>query len=325
MLTTTAYHPQSDGQSERTNQVVEIALRYFLTAHPTEDWNSVLPFLQGGMNNSRNTSTGLSPNEITVGFRVSNPLGLLSEMPPADYAAMRGIKRDEAEESIAFANATAKARYDKKHKPLTFEVDDEAYLRLHQGYTVPGITNRKLTQQREGPFRIKRKVGLLAYELDLPPNIQVHPVISVAQLEPVPKTKDPFARRALSPAPIRAIDDLSQENAQAIKELDPNDPAPYYEIDRLLGKRISRGRLQYLVKWKGSGDARNVWYFEDDLIYAKEAIKDYENWLKARPPPRRQNKQSRRLLQFQEQQQALQQQQAPKQASKRPRGRPRKN
>lgn len=282
MLTSTAYHPQTDGQSERTNQVVEIALRYFLTSHPTKEWNSVLPFLQGGMNNSVNVSSGLSPNEVTIGFRVANPLGLLTEMPPADYAKLRGIKRDEAEESIAFANASAKARYDSKHKPLSFEVNDEAYLRLHKGYTIPGLSNRKLGPQREGPFRIKRKVGSLAYELDLPPIIEIHPVISIAQLEPAPKSEDPFKRPyPTNPGPVRAEGD---------------DSAPSYEIERIIGKRISRKKLQYLVSWKGYNSAHNVWYNVENLDNAKEAIEDYETWLKARPPPRRQNKQSRRLL-----------------------------
>lgn len=58
-LRTTAWHPQSDGQSERTNQTVEIALRYWLCGSET-DWRQFLPALRAILNNSPNRSTGVS-------------------------------------------------------------------------------------------------------------------------------------------------------------------------------------------------------------------------------------------------------------------------
>ena len=284
-LTTTAYHPQSDGQSERTNQVVEIALRYFTTEYPDEEWTTVLPFLQTSMNNSTNSSTGCAPNELTVGFRVRDPLNMLSDLPPEDYALLRDIKRSQAHEAIAFANAKAKIRYDSKHKPINMKVGDQAYLRLHHGYTIPGLTNKKLSSQREGPFPILRKIGSLAYELDLPPNMGIHPVISISQLEPAPSEPDPFGRVQREPGPVRAADDTES----TIQE------APSYEIERILGERISRGKQQYLVSWMGYNNARNVWYDEDNLGNAREAIQDYKDRKAARPAPKRLNKRTRGL------------------------------
>lgn len=80
--------------------------------------------------------------------------------------------------------------------------------------------------------------------------MQIHPVISIAHLEPMPSEKDPFNRpRPDNPPPVSTVDD----------------DAPEYEIERLLGKRISGRKLQYLVKWKGYSHYWNRWYGVDDL------------------------------------------------------------
>ncbi len=269
LLTSTAYHPQTDGQSERTNQTVEIALRYFLTSHPEEAFTTALPYLQGSLNNSRNASTGYAPNELAYGFRTNDTLDTLTktDLTPEDYTRIRQIYREEAEDSIAFANATSKSYYDAKHTPLT--IGSKAYLRLFHGYTIPGLTNRKLSNQRVGPFQILRRVGTLAYELKLPPTMKIHPVVSVAQLEPAPLAEDdPYNREQnAEPPPV--------ENEAT------DDPAPAYEIERLLDRRVTRrGRgkptTQYLVKWKGYNNSHNVWYEVEDLQDARELLDDYE-------------------------------------------------
>ncbi len=269
LLTSTAYHPQTDGQSERTNQTVEIALRYFLTKYPNKAYTTVLPYLQGSLNNSRNTSTGYAPNELAYGFRTNDTLDTLkTDLPPEDYNRIRQMYREEAEDSIAFANATSKSYYDAKHTPLT--IGSKAYLRLFHGYTIPGLTNRKLSNQRVGPFKILRRIGALAYELDLPPTMRIHPVVSVAQLEPA-YDNDPYGREANTEPPPVENEAVNSDN---------DETAPAYEIERLLDRRVTRrGRgkvtVQYLVKWKGYSHAHNAWYGLEDLQDAKELLDEY--------------------------------------------------
>ena len=62
IATSTVYHPQSDGQSERTNQTVEIALRYITHRSPDADFTEFLSTLKRYFNNSKNITTGRSPN-----------------------------------------------------------------------------------------------------------------------------------------------------------------------------------------------------------------------------------------------------------------------
>jgi hypothetical protein len=103
------------------------------------------------------------------------------------------LRQKDAELSLDFASSARKERYDKKHKQVFFTKDQMIYLKLHKGY-LPGNPNKKITEQITGPFRIKRCVGLLAYELELPPQWKILPVISVAHLHPAPAEPDPFNR-----------------------------------------------------------------------------------------------------------------------------------
>ena len=137
---------------------------------------------------------------------------------------------------MAFATALSKIRYDALHKQISFKAGDYTFLKLHYGYTLPGVANRKLSYQRAGPFKITRKVGYLAYELELPPNIKIHPVVSVAQLESAPSTPDLFRRPLVNNEP------------PAIEIEFPEEDPDQYEVERLVNRRKVRKRFQYLIK-----------------------------------------------------------------------------
>ena len=194
ILTSTAYHPQSDGQSERTNQTVETAIRFVVTNMPHVGFKDTLPALQAQLNNSPNASTGLSPNETIYGFKVRESTSTLRPHLPPDVATTRLEFRQEAKDAISYANARMKVYYDARHVPLLLNPGDQAYLRLHKGYNLPAKPNRKLSDQRCGPFLVKKRVGRLAYELELLPRWRIHPTISVTQLEPFPEIRDPYNR-----------------------------------------------------------------------------------------------------------------------------------
>ena len=73
-LTSTAYHLQTDGQSEQINQTVEIALQYWLTSNPDADWVKYLPCLRSVLNNLASSSMTLSPNEVIYGYCLCDTL-----------------------------------------------------------------------------------------------------------------------------------------------------------------------------------------------------------------------------------------------------------
>jgi hypothetical protein len=127
-LTSTAWHPQTDGQSERSNQTIEIAFRYFCTANPDEDWESAIPFVTFALNTAKSAATGLSPLEVLHGANLRDPLQAMAQLPERDYQALRLQHRDMAMESLAFAAVNMKHAYDLNHKPLNLKVGDEVML-----------------------------------------------------------------------------------------------------------------------------------------------------------------------------------------------------
>ena len=271
LMVSTAYHPQTDGQSERTNQTIEIALRFHLTCYPNEEWDKFLITLKSTLNNSSNASTGLSPNEIVYGMKLNEgtpPISGVDKEQP-EVIEDRNANRQQAADSLAFAAIDAKHRYDAKHVPLNMDEGDLVFLRLHKGYHVPGLDNAKLSNQRCGPFKVLKKIGNLAYKVDLPPTLNIHPVISVASLEPAPKGKDPYNRRR-------------DDEQPPVVENDEEGTGDHYEIERLLDRRERRpkGRkpvVEFLVKWKNWAPYWNSWYDIQNLPNAKGAIEDYVN------------------------------------------------
>ena len=127
------------------------------------------------------------------------------------------------------------------------KIGEWAMLQLHKRYSILATVRvtKKLTQQYVDPFRILKKVGRLPYKLDVPGDWRIHPVFSIAQLEPaLPPTLDPFSRSiSFKPPPVFVEGDT--------------DSLKSFEVERLLNKQlIKRGKscnIEYLVCWKEYG------------------------------------------------------------------------
>ena len=269
LLYSTAYHPQTDGASERINQSAEIALRYYIHhMDQPERWPEVLPRIQAVLNNSESASTNKTPNEIALGFTPNRPLDLLLSATPVDY----DMARIEARDALSYAQLNQKFHHDCSHTPMFLRVGDWALIKLHKGYNIPSTAHitKKLTQQYVGPFQVLQKIGRLAYRLSIPDKWPIHPVFTIAQLEPCPPpSSDPFQRpRPDHPDCVQVDGDI--------------DIYKSWELERLLNKRQVRvGRsatlvTQYLARWKGYGPDDDEWLSEKKLENAKDLIDDYE-------------------------------------------------
>jgi hypothetical protein len=160
----TAYHPQTDGASERTNQQVETAMRYyFATLLDIKKWSRSLGQIQAAFNNSIGP-TGKTPNEIVYGFTPNFAPRLATDAQEIDIPLAR-IEVADALDLIALRD---KAYYDRRHTPMFLKVGEWALLRLHKGYNIPAVTNKKIGQQYAGPFKVIERVGRLAYRLAIP-------------------------------------------------------------------------------------------------------------------------------------------------------------
>jgi hypothetical protein len=263
MLLAAAYHSQTDGASERTNQTVEIALRYYFAAlDDPRRWTEIIPMLQAAIASTVSAATGHTPNELKFGI---NTVRALDGINPHLQRIQDFTVRIDAAESISMAQMAMKKFYDTHHKPKSFAVGDKVLLRLHKGYNIPTVTNPKLAPQYVGPFKVLERVGRLAYRLELPGHWQVHPVISIAHLEP--SNPDPYGR----PQPDHPDSVHVEGDTEEYKS---------FEVDRLIDKRIvtRRGKknVEYLIRWKGYGPEYDQWYHTDNLDSCKELIEAYE-------------------------------------------------
>ena len=258
LLMSTAYSPQTDGQSERTNRTMEVMLRSMLGYESGEngrDWLSLLPTVEFAINSSKNETTGTTPFEILYG---TLPRSLPMEHDAnVNIVHNRQLILSEAKEALLYAQAMMAIQHNDSDSPL-FKVGDKVYIKNHGNYRVAGLQSGKLAKRRFGPFEILELVGKGAARLDLPDHYKMHKTVSHRHLTLATEDNDEFERQPPRPPPI--IED---------------DNEPEYEVERVIDKRKSGRRTEYLVKWLGYPVHDSSWTLPDDSF--AEAIADFEN------------------------------------------------
>ncbi|WVZ84539.1 hypothetical protein U9M48_031565 [Paspalum notatum var. saurae] len=174
-----AYHPQTDGQTERTNQILEDMLRACAIQYDTS-WDKCLPYAEFSYNNSYQASLKKSPFEALYGKRCRTPL----------FWNQTG----EKQENLRVAQSRQRSYADVRRMDLSFKVDDHVYLKASPMRGIRRFNMKgKLAPRYIGPFKMLEKKGEVAYRLELPPS--VHDVFLVSQLKKslrVPEKQTPL-------------------------------------------------------------------------------------------------------------------------------------
>ena len=194
IFTFTVYHSQTDDQSKRINQTIEIALRFHVIAHFDDEWIDVLSFFQVENNNVVHVIIEYSSNELIYEFKINDTLNILTDLSFENYNQLRQIKRDDVEVAMIFVNALSKTRYDKVHRAMKLKIDDKVYLRLHHDYTIFDLSNHKLIKQRMKSFSIIEKIDNFVFRLQLFSVMKIHSVVLIAQLESTTSNYDSYDR-----------------------------------------------------------------------------------------------------------------------------------
>ena len=185
----TAYHPQTDGLSERKNQWVEQYLQ-FVTSASQDDWSNWLTIAMAVHNNYPNTTTRIAPIEALLGYspRITMELPYLSTTVQLinDRTRKATEKRKQAKEAL---NEAARVT-----PPDSYQVGDRVWLKakhLALPYQMP-----KLAPKRHGPFKIVKKVSPVAYQLKLPTAWTIHDIFHASLLTPIvkPQSTGPTTR-----------------------------------------------------------------------------------------------------------------------------------
>ena len=165
----TAFHPQTDGQTERLNQTIDAYLRSFIS-YEQDDWVSLLPMAEFAYNNSTTNATGISPFYANYGFHptATNPVAVLP-LNPASYAYSHWMHAVHGEARKALDKAQERMRrYADPHRkePPVYQVGDLVML---NGKNIQTLRpSRKLDHKNHGPFQVEKIVSPLAVKLTLP-------------------------------------------------------------------------------------------------------------------------------------------------------------
>ena len=243
----TANHPQTDGQTERVNGILEQYLRCFINERQN-NWVDLLPFAEFSYNNTIHQSIQQTPFFANYGFNpVFNP-----EIPinvSSNEADKRVIAIKEninlLKRNLDKAKESYKKYADKRRMEApSFEVGQKVWLIRNDSNR---DKKRKLSHHLVGPFKIIRKVSSHAFELDLPRNMRCHPVFHVSLLEPYHGNK--FKNRK----------ENNNRNIRLTTDTIEKIPA------RIHDKKVSRGITYYLMSWKGFDPSDKTWVSEDQI------------------------------------------------------------
>eukprot|EP00253_Pinus_taeda_P031491 PITA_31491 len=182
-----AYHPQTDGQTERVNHMVEDMLRAYVMQQPTR-WEDYLHLVEFAYNNGYHTSTQMSPFEVMYGQKCRTPT---SWGGPEDKLSLGPEMLKEMEDMVKRVRVNLKVAQDRqknfadrKRRFKEFQVGDHVYIRIQAKRSILQWNGcAKLAPRYCGPFQILAKVGPVAYQLALPSHIRIHNVFHVSVLK----------------------------------------------------------------------------------------------------------------------------------------------
>jgi hypothetical protein len=253
----TAYHPQTDGQSERLNQDIQQYLRNYISTNQTE-WYSMLPLVTYNHNIRPNSAIGgYSPFEVLMGFQPSPIPPITHEFTSPDaetriYQLQTAWK--EVEAALTSQAKLMQLRGTPKDRGRSYSEGDLVWLEGKNLKTV--YPTLKFAPKRVGPFKIIKRIGEVNYKLELPDNYRIHNVFHVALLSPYITTPE-YGRPYEMPPP------------------DLIDGEEEWEIESVINSRKHRNKIQYFVKWKGFPMSDNSWEPADNLEHSAELVAEF--------------------------------------------------
>jgi hypothetical protein len=188
LIHSSAYHSQTDGQTERVNHILKDMLRAYVLEHQGS-WDQNLPWAEFSYNNSYHETLKMASFEVLYRRRCRTPLNWIE---PGENVIFGPNLVEEAKANVCRiqdnlkATKSCQATYaNKRCRPLEFKVGDLVYLRVlpMKGVKRFGVKG-KLAPRYIGLFPILEKCGSVAYKLDLPPSLAgVHNIFHVPQLK----------------------------------------------------------------------------------------------------------------------------------------------
>ena len=263
----TADHPQTDGQSERTIRTLVELLRTMIS-HSMDNWVDLLPSITFQYNTAIHNSIGMSPIEADTGSKPRTPLVALAQVASGiddkaalsikQFAVIHANRLRQVQDSMMLSQQRQAQQANKSRRNEQFVVDDLVLVESDALRTNTAQASRpksSLSLKFSGPFRVAAAHGNNAYRLDMPPSYGVHNTINISKLQRyVPNT---FEER-YDPNPGTEVVDGHEEHQVAA----------ILAHKSKTGRPRADGRLNrvYLVHWQGEAAHQATWEPEANLI-----------------------------------------------------------
>ncbi|GJT79261.1 hypothetical protein Tco_1053603 [Tanacetum coccineum] len=250
----TAYHPETDGQSERTIQTLEDMLPVCVLDFG-KGWDKHLPLVEFSYNNSYHTNIKAAPFEALYGCKCRSPICWAevgdSQLTGPEIIHETTEKIVQIKSRIQAARDRQKSYADVRRKPLEFQVGDKVMLKVSPWKGVIRFGKRgKLNPRYIGPFKIIAKVGTVAYHLELPERLsRVHSAFHVSKL-----------KKCMADEPLAIpLDEIQVDDKLNFIE------EPVEIMDREV-KRLKQRRIPIVkVRWNYMRGPEFTWEREDQM------------------------------------------------------------
>jgi len=256
----TAFYPQTDGQTERINQELEQYLRMFID-HRQEQWPEWLGTAEFTYNNKAYSSTRTSPFKANYGQ--DSRMGFEGRKKGKYAGAEKFVERmkkiqEEVKAALRKAQEDMRKYADKKRSDTDeYKVEDLVMLSTKDlKYQMVGRRTEKLTERFVSPYRVKEIILSNAVKLELPSTVKIHPVVNVSRVQRYVEQVKGQRKEQLAPVTIEGEEK--------------------WEVEQILNKRKVRGKDKYLVRWKGFTAESDTWEGRENLENVKEAIEEFE-------------------------------------------------
>ena len=201
-----SHHPQTDGQTERTNQTWEQVIRCYV--HPLhDDWATHLTNVEFALNAAVSATTTLSPFKATLGYEPTTPIATTTfNHDPPRYTLPERVKFLQelhrfASDCVAVAQQRQTTNANKRRLPAPFRAGDMVKLKAgHLKFLQQPCA--KLRDRFIGPFLITEQVSPVSFRLKLPPGVRIHDVVHASQLEPWHASDQVTRQQTARPVPV---------------------------------------------------------------------------------------------------------------------------
>ena len=254
----TAFHPQTDGQTERMNQELEQYLQFFIE-HRQKDWPEWMAAAEFAINNKVYMATKMSPFMANYGreMRMGGDIRRKGKVESAMEFVERMKKvHEEVEVALRKTQEEMKRYVDRgRRETEEWKKGDRVLLRA-KDLVFKERPSKKLMERYIGPYAIEEIVSLNVVKLKLPSSMRIYLVVNVSQI-------------------VRYKEQMKEQKKEKGKPVEVEE-VKEWEVEKILNKKKIREVVKYLIWWKDFMAKGDTWERRENLKNAEELIEEFE-------------------------------------------------